>query len=378
MITLLIPTINRSYFVIRLLTYYRELGFRGSICIGDSSDPEHAGRTKGVIRQLKGALDIVYQEYPGLSYAECIRNLIDMAPGKYAVVSPDHDFLVPGGLQRCVSFLEAQPKYAAAHGTAAFVSLYSQGACGEVRKIAPYRQPTLEVENAGDRLLDHFRSYTFPLFSVCRTDDLREIYQRVSTSPDRYFALELLPCSLAIVRGKVKELNCLYLARQTLDATYLSPTTYDWFISPNWFPSYLGFRDHLAEELVLQDGISLDDAREVVKRAFWSYLARVLPRGGAERHAPKVFWLRSLARLAARRMPVLEWAWRKVHPFLPGENSKLSFPTVLHPKSVYYADFMPIYRAIATRSNLLDGCPTPGAPFGAPKALSDRTRNNNG
>ncbi len=377
MITLLIPTMNRSYFLIRLLTYYRELGFQGCICIGDSSDLQHVERTKRVIQKLKGKMDIVYWEYPGLNYAECIRNLVDLAPTSHAVVLPDYDFLVPGGLERCVRFLEAQPEYIAAHGTAAIVDLYSPGAYGEVRRIVPHRQPPVEAENAGDRLLDQFRSYTLPLFSVCRTDDLRGMYQRVSTLPDKYFALELLPCCLAAVRGKVKELDCLYLARQGL-GRYPSPPTYEWLTSPNWLPSYQVFRDCLSEELVLQDGISRDDAREVVKRAFWSYLARGLTNELSERHAPKVFWLRSWARMAFRRIPVLERAWRKVHPFLPGENRKLSFPAVLHPNSPYYADFMPIYRAITTRSNLLDGCPTPGAPFGATGALSGGTRNNNG
>lgn len=307
MITLLIPTINRSYFLVRLLTYYRELGFQGCICIGDSSDPQHVERTRGVIQQLKGKMDIVYREYPGLSYPECIRNLVELVPTSYAVVLPDYDFLLPDALQRCVSFLEAQPKYAAAHGTAAIVNLYSQGACGEVRKIAPYRQPTLEVENAGDRLLNHFKSYTFPLFPVCRTDDLREIYQKVSTLPDRYFALKLLPCSLVIVRGKVKELDGLYLARQILDLKYLSPATYDWITSPNWFPSYQIFRDCLSEELTLQDGISMDEARDIVNRSLRSYLGLGPTSERSEDHTPKVFWLRSWARLAARRFPILNW-----------------------------------------------------------------------
>jgi glycosyltransferase domain-containing protein len=374
MITLLIPTINRSYFLIRLLTYYRELGFQGCICIGDSSDPQHVERTKGVIQQLKGKMDIVYREYPGLSSAECIKNLVDLVPTSYAVVLRDYDFLVPGGLERCVRFLEAQPEYIAAHGTAAIVDVYSAGACGEVCGIAPYRQPSVEAEKAGDRLLDQLRSYTLPLFSVCRTDDLRGMYQRVSTLPDSFFAVELLPSCLAVVRGKVMELDCLYLARQLLDRGYLSPPAYDWLTSPNWLSSYQVFRDCLSEELALQDGISMDDAREIVNRALWSYLARRVTNESPERRPPKVFWLRSWARLAARRMPVLAWAWRKAHPFLPGGNHKIFFPAVLRPGSPHHSDFMPIYSAMTTRSNLLDGCPTPSVPFDVP--TEDTARRN--
>ena len=56
MISLLIPTMNRSDFLIRLLRYYRALGFQGCICIGDSSDAVHVERTKKAIQELQDKL----------------------------------------------------------------------------------------------------------------------------------------------------------------------------------------------------------------------------------------------------------------------------------------------------------------------------------
>ena len=84
MITLIVPTMNRSDFLIRLLRYYNEIHFKGCICIGDSSNPGYIEKTKKEIERLQGKLNIVYQEYPGLKAAECLNRLIDLVSSPYA------------------------------------------------------------------------------------------------------------------------------------------------------------------------------------------------------------------------------------------------------------------------------------------------------
>ena len=68
MITLLIPTLNRSEFVIQYLRYLQLTQFRGCVWIGDSSEAWHLRRTKRAIDRLRAqtiSYEIIHQEYPG-------------------------------------------------------------------------------------------------------------------------------------------------------------------------------------------------------------------------------------------------------------------------------------------------------------------------
>jgi hypothetical protein len=188
---------------------------------------------------------------------------------------------------------------------------------------------------------------------------------------DRDLLSELLIGCQSVIQGKVKELDCLYLVRQVHDRRYLAPDMFDWITSPNWLQSYELFRERLSEELAQQDEITIDQAREVVKQAFWAYLARGLGKKWASLYTQNGAGPRYRVRETARRIPGLRWAWRNGWSFLPGENNKMSLPALLRPTSPYHADFMPIYRAItSTGGNLRGTGGSPGQSPGAPAGSS--------
>ena len=135
MITLLVPTMNRSDFLIRLLCYYRDLEFQGCIYVGDSSQEFHATRTKRAINAFDRQLHIVYCKYPDRNNAECIRDLLALVSTPYAVLLADDDFLVPDSMEQCVMFLESHPEYSAAHGVAVLFHLESSGAHGPLKWV---------------------------------------------------------------------------------------------------------------------------------------------------------------------------------------------------------------------------------------------------
>ena len=347
-VSLLIPTMNRSDFLIRLLRYYRDLGFQGCICIGDSSEPEHVERTKRVIKALQDEINIVYQEYPDLSDPVCLQQLLDFVPTPYAAYVADDDFLVPSALERCARFLHSHPDYSAAHGVAAVFSLQSSGAHGQIMGADRYRQPVIEAGSASQRLVDHLGDYSVAKFSVHPIEAWEAEHRNISLITDTSFAGELLPGCLSVIQGKVKELDCLYLVRQDHTRRYLLPGVIDWITSPDWLPSYQIFRDRLAEELAQQDKISIEDAQNVVKQAFGSYLAKGLGKQLEARNAQNGSGLRSRSRGVARSIPGITWAWHNFRSFLPGDNNKKSFPALMRRSSPYHADFMPIYRAITS------------------------------
>jgi hypothetical protein len=297
-----------------------------------------------------------------------MEQLLHLVPTPYAACIGDDDFLVPSSLGQCVRFLNSHPDYSAVHGVAGLITLDSNGPHGQVAGTSYYNQPLIEADSASQRLADYLSNYTVSLFSVHRIETWRTMYRAASLLSDKSFGGELLPCCLSLVQGKVKELDCLYLVRQVYNPRYrpmdgrygnagensvpvnVAATTYPnwfgWMTSPDWLPSYEVFRDCLVEEMARRDEISLGEARELVERQVWSYLAKRLSMAWTERYIQRAPGFRAWPVLAARHVPFLRWGWRKVRPFLPGKDKRISLPALLHPSSPYHADFMQVYRAV--------------------------------
>ena len=343
MITLIVPTLNRSAFLIRLLRYYNEVGFEGCICIGDSSNTEHVERTKGVIETLRGKLNIVYQEYPGICDSACVKLLVDIVSTPYAAFVADDDFLVPDALNQCAKFLGEHPDYAAAHGMGITITLDSKGLYGQIVQCGRYRQSVIEAESASQRLNDYLTHPSAILFSVHRIESWRAMYRGVHLLKDRAFGGELLPGCKSVILGKSKELDCLYLVRQIHAQRYLLPDVYDWITSPEWYSSYLVFRDSLAETLALQDNISIEKAEKAVKQAFWPYLATGLSQQPDFRRDFCNRW-----RQVAGTIPGARCMWQLLRSLRSKQHFKLSLRELLRSSSPYHADFMPVYKALTT------------------------------
>jgi glycosyltransferase domain-containing protein len=351
MISLLIPTKNRSGFLIRLLRYYYSLGFQGRICIGDSSGAEHVERTKKALKLLEDKLDIVYREYPRTNNAVCVRQLLDFASTPYAVLLPDDDFLIPTALEQCASFLESHPDYSAAHGVGIALALQESVPHGQVVWADYYRQRVIEGESASQRLLDHLNDYSVTLFSVHRVEFWREMYKDVSLLTDDAFALEMLPCCLSVILGKLKGLESLSLVRQSHSQRYPLPGIIDWIARPDWLSSYRVFRNCLANKLSQKDDINIDEAHEVVERAFWSYLINDL-RKQISNPVPNHYVLPRWQDVAGM-VPSARRVWRVLRSLNLGKRDEISFLSdLLRPSSPYHADFMPVCRAITVATDL--------------------------
>lgn len=344
-ITLLIPTMNRSDFLIRLLRYYRDSGFQGYICIGDSSDAERIEQTRRAIEEFRDKPKIVHREYPHANTSECLLGLLDSVSTPYVVYVADDDFLVPSALEKCASFLDNHPDYNAAHGLGVAIRLQSSGVYGQVASIVHYQQPVIEAESASQRLLDHLSNYTVTLFSVHRVESWRKMFRDTSLMTNWAFANELLPCCLSVIQGKVKELDCLYLVRQGHDQRRVTtPAGGRWTKSPDYLPSYEVFGTCLTNALAQQDGIGADKAKVIVEQAFASYLAKSLIEPWSSRYG-----IPRLLRIG-RYVPGARQVWRSSRWALRSLNliarDEIPLQTLLGSSSPYSADFTPIYRAV--------------------------------
>ena len=58
MITLVIPTIDRSDFIIKYLFYLNLMSFKGQVLLGDSSNQFHFNRIKNFIKNINYLLNL--------------------------------------------------------------------------------------------------------------------------------------------------------------------------------------------------------------------------------------------------------------------------------------------------------------------------------
>ncbi len=347
MVSLLIPTINRSDFLIRQLTYYRDVGFQGYICIGDSSNTEHLVPTKKAIESFQGSLNIIYREYPGLNDAEVLKLLLELVVTPYAAFVADDDFLIPSALEQCALFLDSHSDYNSAHGAAISFSLKSSGPYGQVAWAGLYDLPVIEAESAAQRILAHLNNYAVTLFCLHRIESWREMYKDISLLADKTFASELLPCCQSVIQGKAKELDCLYLVRQDHSQRYFLPDKKKWVRNPKWPSMYQVFVDLLAKELAKKDDISMFKAEATIKQAFDSYMVNLLGRQWQNYCGKGNGDIQNRIRLIARTVPGVLPAWRALHWIKSDrrEDTRL-LARLLNPSSLYYADFLPIYRTV--------------------------------
>lgn len=329
MLTIMIPTMNRSDFLIRLLNYYADTGYKHWISIGDSSDPEHVEKTKNAIKNIGGRLKVIYNEFPGLNDAECMQQIVKTVSTPYVVFVADDDFLVPNGLEKCISFLENNQDYNSAHGIANVFTLQSSAPYGKFVSSYNYRLPSIEAETASQRILDHLSNYSVALFCVHRIESWKDMYADITP---KHFAAEMLPCCLSVIHGKVKQLDCFYLVRQNHNIRFKQPDRHEWMSSPDWDTSYNYFIDRLAEELSLQDGITLEKSRNIIENTFKLYLDS---------------WTKSMiyARIGkvARYIPFMKYI---ITYYKNKCSGNLSLKMLLNPSSPYHSDFMPVYRIV--------------------------------
>lgn len=345
-ITVLVPTLNRSDFLSRLLYYYKTLSFPGVILVGDSSGTPHLDHNRKICKVLDKDLDLHHYEFAGVNDSTCLNQLAHRVKTPYVAIVCDDDFKIPAGLERCAEFLHSHPDYVAAQGDAALFVVCNDAVHGQLERVSRYFLGSDEAETASDRLFSLLNHYFSPLHSLLRTHVLRSIFTHADGIEDRATRSELLPSCLVSIAGKVKQLKCLFLMRQVHNRRYIMADDFDWITSPGWSGTYQCFRNCLTEELMRQDRIEWKDAQEVVKHAFWSYLAHSISTAQHDHYATNGEGVYFKMRSIARQVPWLLRAGRQMRSFLPGEDNRLLLEALLRRSSPYHEDFMPIYRVI--------------------------------
>jgi len=275
--SILIPTYNRSEYLRRILSYYNEYGEDYNIIVADSSSDENKKLNKKIISSFS-SLNILYlSNYSSeLNLFQKIADAINYVEEKYCVICADDDFITPNGVNQSVDFLENDPDFTVADGY--YISFYlktdekgKQQFCWT--PTYPYKSITLP--DTKSRLFFYFSNYYSTLYCVHRTDFLNMILKEtVKFTNDGIFG-ELLPSGLTLIYGKMKRLNVLYDARESI-ASPLGGTTEnlkDFVKAGTYDEKYAKFRDCLATHLSKKSQLDVEESKRVVDDAISIYLS---------------------------------------------------------------------------------------------------------
>ncbi|MFH0855103.1 MAG: TIGR00180 family glycosyltransferase [Candidatus Omnitrophota bacterium] len=280
LVSIIIPTMNRSDFLIRALNYYRSVGFKGYICIGDSSYGEHSRIITDFIKEIGSDLNIIYKYYSNPPYyndAICVKDLLELVVTPYAVESGDDDFLVPSALEKCASFLQENPDYGSAHGLRVALRLEGDSVYGKAVQAHNCHQLALSSPRACDRWSAYMRHPVSNLYSVHRIGALRNIYKHPASLNMRYIGTEITTVGLSVICGKVKEIDCLSTVFQVNRNNSLANYSfYSYLMDPGWSEGAGNLKRIITAALKDADGISQQKAQEIFDREFWRFILNSL------------------------------------------------------------------------------------------------------
>lgn len=364
MISMLMPTMNRSEFVIRLLNYYANFNFKHAIFIGDSSNQEEFEKTSQAIQSLKNKLKVEHFHYPNTNNYAVIEQLIEKVTTPYASFLPDDDFYVPESIEKCIDFLEKNPDYSCAWGKTIMFNLEKGGAYGRFHALSrgnPDLDYSVEGNDAMERLRFHTKNYASVFVGVCRTAMLKKALRNSTAICDSaktkdmrwgtatYFG-ELITSFSMVVQGKGKSLDCVYWIRQAHGRRYTFPTGLDWIICANWLTCYeIGARQ-IVEDIMERERIRVEKAKEIWKEAFQTYVSLGFQRFLIKKGSPlKPINVQDRLKIRAKQVPGLYYVLKNLRnglrlaKFKLMKSNELSLCTALDDASPYHKDFMPIY-----------------------------------
>ena len=359
-ITVLIPTKNRFDYLHRLLRYYADVNFQGLIFVGDSNEGDELKYTKELIELLQKKLRIRHFEVPGLCPPQVMETIIEEVDTPYCCYVADDDFLCSRAMEKCIQYLDKNAEYVGVHGRGAVFWNDTGGATGNVVRVRSYPQAVVSGETGLQRLRGFFLRHNAVIFTVYHTELFRYAHKgmlSLSVQHANFIFSELIHGSISAIRGKIGEIDCLYLLRQKHPGNiYRQFSIYDWLTDPDWFKAYQFFHDRVAMELVSQDQISFEEAHEAIRKGFWHLLENAFTGTWARcylRNSGR-FVRNPIFRRRVRAIPGIKRLYNWVGLLNAGYD-EFNLRALLNTSSKYHNDFMPAYRAITTIQKNHDG-----------------------
>jgi glycosyltransferase domain-containing protein len=286
-LTVILTLKDRVPFTYRWMAYANESRFPFKILIADG------GSDKKITEVLSSAntyphLDYEYIRYPYdatyLIYHEKKVDVLSRVKTPFVVFADNDDFYIVDGLRQSVKFLSENNDYKTCKGQvyAFTIAPDANGAYGSIDRCLVQSAVSLEEDKASDRIISHFAAYSTTYYDVhhiedvrCYFDALRDLYPKDVT------IAELLTSLMAVASGKIKTLSVPYLLRQHHFNTNCTREDslmdrFDRVLLESWSDDFVNFNNAVASIISAQDGISLEDAMNNIKKGYRKYIAPVL------------------------------------------------------------------------------------------------------
>jgi len=359
MIGIVVPTLNRSEFVIRLINYYSNLNTSHTLYIGDSSDSFHAQQILHAIEKVSNKIKIVYKAYPGLNTRATQKELIGITKEKFCVYCADDDWLIPDSLNKCAEFLVHNPDYRIARGKAIGLNLTKPDVNWEIRSIWPYwagKNKNDDIEDSIERFKSFFLGhYWVSEYAVHRTQEFYEDHENtekyIIQNNDNAIG-EIMTGLLTILRGKSKFIDCLYLVRGIHESRYVGLDTFDCITSPNWYTNYQVIKNTIVNALVQEGELDKSKAADMFKERYIELISfgmqKLIQKVRRDGTPTKVGHIRKYIKTMIGGDTTVK-AIRKICAKIPSQQKKLSLYPLLSSSSPYHNDFMPVYNSINSK-----------------------------
>ena len=221
---------------------------------------------------------------PDRSYSDYYAKLVhavEMVHTPFVVLADNDDFFVAMGLLRAINFLSENPAYATCGGQGAtfWVNSFDPAGAkgplygGRVEWKCTREDDLLGADKAADRMRAMSRSQADTFYYDVRRTQLLLADLRIVRDLDLkdIFLVESLILQLAMIGGKAKRLDCLYLARQRNSPGSAGVAHQqnhgDWLgrmLVPTWSDDFRKFLDALTGSLAVADEVTAGQARDVV------------------------------------------------------------------------------------------------------------------
>jgi glycosyltransferase domain-containing protein len=286
-VAIIIPTKNRSKFLVELLKYYNEIECRHTIYIGDASNSKHVGIVLSVIKSLNNKINIVHKQYPEFCRGArdigiTVKKMLEVVEEEYVVYSGDDDYYIPRALDKCVDFLETNLDYSSVHGFGNFVK-YDENIGKSIIGGRYYLNEYQGVSGA-ERLKIFINKSSNLLMSIHRKESFMRACRNMELLTATLF-IELMPGSMSTTLGNSKRLNELYLIRGIHGARDVQPKLIENIIDPEWLNSLQIYIRTLSDEIKTVDGVDEESAKQIVKQGLSMYLKRSIEEAYCEGEA---------------------------------------------------------------------------------------------
>jgi len=281
LLTLVLPTHNRSAFLRRVLLFMTKMGERSRVRIIDSSDTPCRVANEQTCDLFSRYLSLDYR-HVNLPVMEKFLDGVQRVETPYTVFCADDDFLVPQTLKQGLSFLESKQEYTCVGGVIMKVRTDTDSSHRLCRGYA------LDNPSAAVRSQQIAKHWYSTYYSLYRTPVLQNYLSHALASSDfdaaRIFP-ELLLAQMCAMAGRTGFLPEIYHIRQVHDRNYgQQPIVQD---VENLQQHYDNFRETLAVEFQKHIGLSPEQARSRVDRLYGHIRASsakrsVLTRGQRE------------------------------------------------------------------------------------------------